>query len=112
MTTTISATEAAEQVFREAPFPNLSINHNGAGSFSANSFWPNGDVGCGVFCMGSGPTIEVALSKLAEKWATAEAAGKKLRTAAECKAAVIDLIREHDAAPASFRDAVDALPIA
>jgi len=34
-----------------------------------------------------------------------------LRTATEVKEAVLNLIREHDAAPASFRDAVDALPV-
>ena len=46
-----------------------------------------------------------------DKVEKAKAAKKVLKTAAECKDAVLDLIREHDAAPAAFRDAVDALPV-
>lgn len=114
---TVTATRAEnaatfERVFTTSRFPRLSIGLDRGGTFSATTYWPSGDVCRDRFCCGSAATIDGAIAALAVKWEAAAAEGKKLRTAAECKAAVIDLIREHDAAPASFRDAVDALPVA
>ena len=74
-------------------------------------YWPNGDIMKDTSCQGQGQTLEAAITDM---WATVEkakSAQKVLKTAAECKDAVLNLIREHDAAPAAFRDAVDALPV-
>lgn len=81
------------------------------GEFSAMCHEPD-DVVRGVFCCGRGPTLAEAIAKMREKMEAAKRAHQKLRTAAECKAAVLNLIREHDAAPAAFRDAVDELDVA
>jgi hypothetical protein len=109
-TITITKAEAASEFLNSFPFE-INIGHR-KGQYSASSYWPNGDVGRDQYCGGHAGTLEAAVAKMLEKRAEAEAAGKLLRTAAECKAAVIGLMREHDAAPASFRDAVDALPVA
>jgi hypothetical protein len=114
-TLTKSNTEAVEAVLTAPDYPRLSLSlmsgRGEARKFCASTYWPNGDVSRDIGCYGYGPTIDVALTELSAQWEAAAAKGKKLRTAAECKAAVIELIREHDAAPASFRDAVDALPV-
>lgn len=81
------------------------------GRFSASCHWPNGDVIRDAHCYGSGVTLGEAIAKMEEKIEEVKNRRRPLRTASECKAAVIDLIREHEAAPASFRDAVDALPV-
>lgn len=81
------------------------------GEFSAMCHEPD-DVIRGVFCCGRGPTLAEAIAKMREKMEAAKRANQKLRTAAECKDAVLNLIREHDAAPAAFRDAVDDLDVA
>lgn len=81
------------------------------GRFAASVYWPNGDVLWDKHCWAAADTLDAAVAEMVEKVAEAERGGVKLTTAAECKAAVLDLIREHDAAPAAFRDAVDALPV-
>lgn len=81
------------------------------GEFSAMCHEPN-DVVHGTFCCGRGKTLAAAIEAMNAKIKAAKAARAKLRTAAECKAAVLNLIREHDAAPAAFRDAVDELDVA
>lgn len=81
------------------------------GRFMASVYWPNGDVLRDKHCWAGAETLDEAIAGMVEKVAEAEREGVKLTTAAECKAAVLDLIREHDAAPAAFRDAVDALPV-
>ncbi|WDA37835.1 hypothetical protein [Sphingobium sp. YC-XJ3] len=78
--------------------------------WSANAYWPN-DLLKGARCEGRGETLEEAIADLRVKLDAAKNAAPVLKTAAECKEAVLNLIREHDAAPASFRDAVDALPV-
>jgi len=83
----------------------------GSNEFQASGYWPN-DVVRGQHYMGKGATIESAIADVLLKIEAAKNAAPVLKTAAECKDAVIALIREHDAAPASFRDAVDALPVA
>ena len=79
--------------------------------WGAGCYWPNGDILKDIRCQGSGPTLEAAIASMWDKVEKAKAAKKVLKTAAECKDAVLDLIREHDAAPTAFRDAVDALPV-
>lgn len=82
------------------------------GGYLASCYWPNNDVVRDARCHGHGATLAAAIADMEQKVEEAKAAIKPLNTAAECKDAVIALIREHDAAPASFRDAVDALPVA
>lgn len=89
----------------------FSVAKERSNSFIASVYWPSGDVLLDKFCCGHGATLSKAIADMDGKIEKAKLEGKKLTTAAECKAAVLDLIREHDAAPASFRDAVDALPV-
>lgn len=58
------------------------------GEFSAMCHEPD-DVVRGVFCCGRGPTLAEAIAKMREKMEAAKRAHQKLRTAAECKAAVL-----------------------
>lgn len=108
--------KAAQRLLETGNLPRFSIsmaNDGLAGQrFSAATYWPNGDVVRDRGCHGHGATVEQAIAAMLAKVEIAKSEVPKLKTAAECKAAVIDLIREHDAAPASFRDAVDALPVA
>jgi len=94
--------------------PCLSISRPGTFShkgWGATCYWPKGDVVKDIGCYGAGETLEAAIADMLAKVEKAKEQAVVLKTAAECKAAVLDLIREHDAAPASFRDAVDALPV-
>lgn len=109
---TISKSEVTEQFMRGFDVPGFSISIKKSGGFDAHTYWPNGDAGRDQFCYGSGSTIDAAIAGMLEKVELAKLAKRKLKTAAECKDAVLALIREHDAAPASFRDAVDELPVA
>jgi len=112
--TTITRTDdyaTIERVLSERAGLRPSFGSPRAGWFSANVYWPSGDTVRDKLCYGGGASIAEAIERMEAEIVKAEAAGKKLKTAAECKAAVIDLIREHEAAPASFRDAVDALPV-
>ena len=88
----------------------LSFRVDGA-SFAASCYYPNGDCSRDKFCHGSAPTLAEAVEKMLEQVEKAKLEKPVLRTASAVKEAVLDLIREHDAAPASFRDAVDALPV-
>jgi len=96
----------------DAPLCTVYLPGKGWGKgWSVNCYWPNGDILRDTRCDGKGETLAEAV---AEMWASVEkakTARSVLKTAAEVKNAVLDLIREHDAAPASFRDAVDALPV-
>lgn len=109
-TKTLVRASDVEAFMAEADFPHLSIGKR-PGAWSASCYWPSGDILKDTHCCGHGGTVAEAMEKMAAKVEQAKAEVKKLKTAAECKAAVIDLIRQHDAAPASFRDAVDALPV-
>ena len=102
-----------ETLLRE--FADASICYNATSKYQAkgytvSGYWPNDSLR-GKFCLGSAPTLAGALADYADKIAAAKVATQVLRTAKDCKDAVIALIREHDAAPAAFRDAVDALPV-
>ena len=109
---TMSREKAAEAVLVANPDMRLSLNtSHGRRQFEASAHWPN-DVLRGKHCFGSGATLEKAIADCLQKVEDAKNAGPTLRTADECKQAVIALIREHDASPAAFRDAVDALPVA
>ncbi|MCB4860755.1 hypothetical protein K7W03_14260 [Sphingobium sp. PNB] len=88
----------------------LSIRVDGA-YFSASCYYPNGDCSRDKFCHGHAATVAEAVDIMLAKIDAVKNAAPVLKTAAECKEAVLNLIREHDAAPASFRDAVDALPV-
>jgi len=79
--------------------------------FSASSYYPKGDCARDKFCHGADSTLAGAVEKMLAKVEQAKLEKPVLKTAAECKEAVLNLIREHNAAPASFRDAVDALPV-
>lgn len=89
----------------------FSVSMNPEGRFTASVYWPNGDVLRDKHCWAGADTLDAAIAGMVEKIAEAEKEAPQLTTAAECKAAVLDLIREHNAAPAAFRDAVDALPV-
>ena len=114
MNTTINKAQIAQDFLAGTDIPDLTIyvpgNHWGM-KWSARCYWPHGDILKGVACDGKGDTLEDAVADLHIKLAAAKTAAPVLKTAAECKEAVLNLIREHDAAPASFRDAVDALPV-
>lgn len=90
----------------------IGIDRRKSGQFSVHSYYPNGDISRDHFCHGIASTVRKAVELMQIKRDEASREVKKLRTASECKEAVLDLIREHEAAPASFRDAVDALPVA
>lgn len=113
-TATIPSAADAEAFLSTITAPLCTVYLPGQGwgkDWSVNCYWPNGDILRDTRCDGKGDTLEAAV---ADMWAAVEKAKNArpvLKTAAECKEAVLDLIREHDAAPASFRDAVDALPV-
>jgi hypothetical protein len=106
--TTSHATTEAEALLKSLP-KGASFSTSGSG-FSANCYEPD-DVVCGTFCMGRGDTLEQAIAGMLLKVEEAKRHGKLLRTPKEVKEAVIGLIREHDAAPASFRAAIDDLRV-
>lgn len=115
MTTTINKAQIAQDFLAGIDgLPGLSIftpgTHRQRG-WGASCYWPTGDVVRDISCHGAGDTLESAIADMFVKIEKAKEQQKVIKTAAECKAAVLDLIREHDAAPASFRDAVDALPV-
>lgn len=80
-------------------------------SFSAHCRFPDDDIN-GEFCHGSGNTIADAIDDMMRKFDLAKSKGKILTTPAAVKAAVVELMAEHKAAPASFRAAVDDLRVA
>ncbi|SCW56560.1 hypothetical protein SAMN02927924_01401 [Sphingobium faniae] len=84
---------------------------HGLRNWGASCYWPKGDVVRDISCHGNGDTLEAAIADMFVQVEKAKEQQKVLKTAAEVKNAVIALIKEHDAAPASFRDAVDALPV-
>lgn len=114
MNKTINKAQIAQDFLIAADIPDMSVyvpgNHWG-GKWSVRCYWPHGDLINGTACDGRGDTLELAVAELREKLEAAKNSAPVLKTAAECKEAVLNLIREHDAAPASFRDAVDALPV-
>lgn len=111
-TDTMTHTEAAEAFLSTRPGIRFGIDFLTNGSFGACCYWPTGDILRDTLCFGRGATLAEAIADMEQKVEEAKVKRKTLKTAAECKDAVIALIREHDAAPASFRDAVDALPVA
>lgn len=74
------------------------------------NIYPNGDVGKDPV-YGRGPTLAAALADCLHNVDLMKNQGPELRTAREVKEAVIKLIGEHKAAPASFRAAVDGLRV-
>ena len=108
-TTAINHHAETEDLLRHTNRPYTSIGF-ARGRFSAHTYEP-ADVVRGTCCYGEGPTIAAAWADMFAKVEEVKAKGKVLATAAECKAAVVALINEHEAAPASFRDAVDALQV-
>ena len=60
---------------------------------------------------GDGETLAEAIADLMHNLDLAKDQGPELRTAREVKEAVVKLIGEHKAAPASFRAAVDGLRV-
>ncbi|MFS0736965.1 hypothetical protein ABC347_07935 [Sphingomonas sp. 1P06PA] len=110
LTDTIVAPSDVKAFMLGCDIPDLSIRLSGS-QISASCTWPHGDVVRGKFCHGQSVDLAEAIAQLRAELDKAKLAAKKLKTAAECKEAVLDLIREHDAAPASFRDAVDQLQV-
>lgn len=111
-TITESNLNIAATFLRESDFPYFSISYKKGAEFSASCYWPNGDLIRDIHCCGHGETLDAAMTIMREKIEAAKIARRKLRTASECKAEVLKLISEHDAAPASFRDAVDNMDVA
>ncbi len=108
---TLTAHVETEALLKSLP-SDASIGNRGIGRYFANCYYPTDDVVRGKQCFGTGDTLADAISDMRRQFEQAKAAKAKLRTAAECKTAVLALIREHDAAPAAFRDAVDELDVA
>ena len=96
----------------DAPSFTIFAPSEGGNRWGATTYWPKGDILRDEGCHGRGTSLEAAINDMWAKVEKAKLTKKKLKTAAECKDAVLALIREHDAAPASFRDAVDDLPVA
>ena len=114
-TTTKTPADIAQDFLADVNAPGISFYapgfSNARTKWGATCYWPNGDVLRDIGCHGIGETLEAAIADMWAKVEKAKLEQKVLKTAAECKDAVLNLIREHDAAPASFRDAVDALPV-
>lgn len=118
-TTTIAPVQVAHEFLGSigSTAPGFSIfvpgdNHlHSSKDWGATCYWPNGDLLRDTACHGTGHTLETAIADMWAKVEKAKSAQRVLKTAAECKEAVLDLIREHVVAPASFWDAVDALPV-
>ncbi len=108
--TTITAHTDVEAYLHDLP-QGTSLSARGK-SYHASCYWPAEDVIRGAHCFGVAGTLEAAIADMCAQLEKAKTARAKLRTAAECKTAVLNLIREHDAAPAAFRDAVDDLDVA
>lgn len=115
MQTTVTKVQIAQDFLASIEgLPGLSVytpGTHGVRNWSASCYWPKGDVVRDIGCHGNGDTLADAITDMLAKVEKAKDQAKVLTTAAECKEAVLNLIREHDAAPASFRDAVDALPV-
>lgn len=114
MVDTIDKAQVAQDFLAAVEIPDLIVYVPGnqwGKQWSARCYWPHGDILNGAACGGRGETLEDAIVDLRVKLDAAKNAAPVLNTAAECKEAVLNLIREHNAAPASFRDAVDALPV-
>ena len=62
-------------------------------------------------CSGKGPTLAAAIDNLMHALDLAKTNGPVLKSAREVKSAVVKLIAEHKAAPASFRAAIDGLRV-
>lgn len=114
MTKTINKAQIAQDFLIAADIPDMSVyvpgNHWGK-QWSVRCHWPHGDIIKGTACDARGDTLELAVAELRAKLEAAKNSAPVLKTAAEVKDAVIALIKEHDAAPAAFRDAVDSLPV-
>lgn len=78
--------------------------------FSVSGYVGN-DILADVRISVDGPTIAGAIAKYRPAYDKALNDKPVLKTPSAVKAAVVELMREHDAAPASFRDAVDALRV-
>lgn len=113
-TATIPSAADAEAFLSTIHAPLCTVYLPGQGwgkNWSVNCYWPNGDILMDTRCDGTGETLADAVTEMWASVEKAKTARSVLKTPAEVKNAVLDLIREHDAAPASFRDAVDALPV-
>jgi hypothetical protein len=107
---TMTLSQAAEAFLSNIDAPEVNASAT-KGRFSLWCYWPSGDVLRDKACHGFGATFDEAQAQMMAEIKKAKLAKKTLKTAAECKEAVLNLIREHDAAPASFRDAVDELRV-
>lgn len=111
---TVCKAQIAQEYLAAAEIPDMTVYIPGVHwgrLWSVRCYWPHGDILKGVACAGKGESLDEAIADLRVKLEAAKNAAPVLKTAAECKEAVLNLIREHAAAPASFRDAVDALPV-
>lgn len=104
-------TEATAALLKSLGHKDVRIGFSDLGGFTASTYWPNGDVLKDRCCYGSGNTLAEAIEEMQEKVEKAKAEPPRIKTAAACKAAVLDLINKHDATPAEFRAAVEALPV-
>lgn len=109
---TVSKAQIAQEFLAETLPVKMGLSIRVDGSyFSASCYYPNGDCSRDKFCHGNAATVAEAVEIMLAAVEKAKLEKPVLRTATEVKEAVLNLIREHDAAPASFRDAVDALPV-
>jgi len=110
---TVSKAQIAQEFMASIDVPDLAIfaPKRTAREWRTVCYWPNGDVVRDQACYGVGDTLDAAIADMMTAIEKAKYVTPILKTAAEVKEAVLNLIREHDAAPASFRDAVDALPV-
>lgn len=112
-TDTIAPTEYTETEALLLALPGWSgfhVNPNDPAKRFVASIYPNGDVGKDP-CYGRGPTLAAALEEAMHNVNLVKNQSPELRTARDVKEAVIKLIGEHKAAPASFRAAVDSLRV-
>ncbi len=103
-------TRATEKFLATLP-EDITIGRGQHHKYVVSSYWPHHDVVRGRGCFGHGETLGEAIAAMLIKLEEAKTKRQPLRTASECKAAVIELIQEHNVSPAAFRDAVDDLPV-
>lgn len=110
-------TEAAAALLKSLGHKDVRIGISCVTSgFTASTYWPNGDPLKDRYCHGTGNTLAEAIEKMQAEVETAKAEPPRIKTAAACKAAVLDLINKHGAfgitpVRVAFLAAVEALPV-